>query len=965
MLTLMNNRNRSRVTACLAAAVGLLITLSNPPAQASEVFLDRSLSLAGDWHFQTDPGDRGITEKWFERKLTTRIVLPGSLQAQGVGNEVTPGTLWTGEIMNRSYFTDDRYASYRAPGNVKLPFWLTPRAHYVGTAWFQRDVLIPPDWGRKRVFLSLERCHWETSLWVDGQPAGTANSLSVPHVYDASALLTPGRHRITLRVDNRVKIGVGINAHSVSDHTQGNWNGVVGEIKLTATDRVWIDDLQVFPDLNTKSARVVVRFNNLSGRKVRANLTLQATSTNTPVSHIAPVFEGRIEIPPGESTTEIPYPLGNRVLTWDEFSPALYILEARMETEPGLWTFAHRKRATFGMREVGCDGTQFTINGRKTFLRGTLECCVFPLTGYPPTDVESWKRIVRICKAHGLNHMRFHSWCPPEAAFRAADELGFYYHVECASWANSGSTIGDGQPIDRWIYDESERILREYGNHPSFLMLAYGNEPAGNRQQSYLGPLVNTWRNLDRRHLYTGAAGWPIIPENDYHLTPAPRIQQWGEGLKSRINARPPSTTNDFRDFVGRHQIPVVSHEIGQWCAYPNFDEIAKYTGWCSAGNFEIFRDDLRAKGMGDQARDFLRASGKLQTLCYKEEIESALRTPGFGGFQLLDLHDFPGQGTALVGVLDAFWDSKGYVSAKEFSRFCSETVPLVRLPKHTYTSDEMLEANVEIAHFGPEPIPQATVYWRLLDSRGKLRLTDSFDTGAIPLGNTIEVGTIRLPLSDFRDAQQLKLVVGLDKTRFENDWDLWVYPPTVDTAPGTNTLVTEALDDDALAHAQAGGSILFLPPPSRIAGDVQLGFSPIFWNTAWTREQPPHTLGILCRPGHPALRAFPTDFHSNWQWWDLIHNGAAMVLDELPLELRPTVQVIDDWFKNRRLGLVLEARLGQGKILLCSVDLRSNLEERPVARQLLHSLLRYMDSKDFAPAVELAPEHFQRILKP
>ena len=132
-----------------------------------------------------------------------------------------------------------------------------------------------------------------------------------------------------------------------------------------------------------------------------------------------------------------------------------------------------------------------------------------------------------------------------------------------------------------------------------------------------------------------------------------------GAGLSSRINAKPPETVSDYTESISKFDVPVISHEIGQWCVYPNFNEMKKYTGVLKPRNFEIFRETLEENQMLDQANDFLVASGKLQTLCYKEDIESALRTPGFGGFQLLDLHDFPGQGTALIGVLDPFWEEK------------------------------------------------------------------------------------------------------------------------------------------------------------------------------------------------------------------------------------------------------------------------------------------------------------------
>ncbi len=186
--------------------------------------------------------------------------------------------------------------------------------------------------------------------------------------------------------------------------------------------------------------------------------------------------------------------------------------------------------------------------------------------------------------------MRFHSYCPPEAAFIAADKLGIYLHVECSSWANQGTSIGDGGPVDKFIYEEGDRIIREYGNHPSFCMLAYGNEPAGRNQNKFLGDLITYWKAKDNRMVYTSGAGWPIIEENDYNLTSEPRIQHWGEGLKSIINSESPQTMFDFDDFVSGYEIPTVGHEIGQWCVYPDFKEIEQYTGVLKPSNFEIFQ---------------------------------------------------------------------------------------------------------------------------------------------------------------------------------------------------------------------------------------------------------------------------------------------------------------------------------------------------------------------------------------
>ncbi|HYG36630.1 MAG TPA: discoidin domain-containing protein, partial [Clostridia bacterium] len=632
------------------------------------------------------------------------------------------------------------------------------------------------------------------------------------------------------------------------------------------------------------------------------------------------------------------------------------------------------KSVAFGLRELRTQGTEFVLNGRKTFFRGTLECCIFPKTGHPPTDVDSWKRIIRIAKGYGLNMIRFHSWCPPEAAFVAADELGFYYQVEAASWANGSSSLGDGKPVDQWLYQETERILKAYGNHPSFVLMPYGNEPGGARHEAYLAKWVSHWKSVDTRRLYTSGAGWPQLAENQFHVTPDPRVQAWGGGLKSRINALPPETRTDYRDYIRQRQVPVISHEIGQWCVYPNFDEISKYTGYLKPKNFEIFRDSLKEHHMGHLARKFLLASGKLQTLCYKEDIESALRTPGMGGFQLLDLHDFPGQGTALVGMLDPFWEDKGYVTAEEFSRFCNQTVPLARMSKRAFTQNERLEAEIEVAHFGPAPLENATTTWKLVADNHKIVARGQLAARSIPVGNCIGLGNLNLDLTKVPAPARYKLVVTVgqgtkpSKESFSNDWDLWVYPTHLNTPAAPDVLLVHDLNDQALAALDAGGKVLLNIPAKRVAGDklgsVALGFSSIFWNTAWTGRQPPHTLGILCDPKHPALAQFPTDYHSNWQWWYLISRAGAMILDGLPQDLQPTVQVIDDWVTNRKLAMVFEAKIGAGKLLVCSTDLEKDLDRNPVARQLRHSLLSYMASSRFKPAVTVTPEAIRSLMK-
>lgn len=911
-----------------------------------------SIDLSGLWDFSL-----GETPRY-----SSQLRLPGSLQTQGFGNDVSVETAWTGEIVDRSWFTEEKWAPYRQPGNVKIPFWLQPEKHYVGPAWYRREIEIPRDWAGRRVILFLERAHIQTMVYLDGVLIGSQHSLAAPHIHDLGCDLRSGRHELAICVDNRPPVDIGPNSSSLTDHTQTNWNGIIGRIEIKALPAVWIEQADVFPDPSGVSVLLRIAIRTATGRPGRD--TLYVGDQPHEVGWDA-----------GGGVAEIVVPIPEKAEHWNEFTPCLQRLSISFGEDD--------TEVVFGIRHLGTSGTQIVLNGRPIFLRGTLECCVFPRTGYPPMTIEEWRPIFGTIKDHGFNLVRFHSWCPPEAAFCAADEMGLYLQVECSTWPNTTTGLGRGLPVDTWLYEEAAAILRTYGNHPSFLFLAAGNEPGKALPEfsEYLAGWVRHWKARDPRRLYTSAAGWPALPENDYHNIPEPRIQAWGEGLGSRINAQPPSTMADYRRFIDEPEgivfdpggfntaaaqavRPIITHEAGQWCAYPDFSEIGQYTGLLKARNFEIFRDTLEANHMGRQAADFLNASGRLQVLCYKEEIESFLRTRNFGGFHLLQANDFPGQGTALVGWLNPFWKSKGYVTAAEFRRFNHATVVLARLERLTFTCEETLRASLEVAHFGAGPLEGARPYWRLVDQAGREYARGEFAERTLPIGNGILLGTIHLPLAALPAPRQYKLIAGLGGTEFENDWDIWVYPPPIaETVAGEEVLFVRDWDD-LTARIRPGAKILFNPPADRVSGDVALGFSSIFWNTLWTRGQAPHTLGVLCDPSHPAFAEFPTQAHSNWQWWDLVHDGAAMILDALPPSVCPLVQVIDDWFTNRRLALAFEVSVDGCDILVCSSDITSDLAHRHAARQFRSSLLGYMEGGSFHPRTAVALEQIAELFR-
>lgn len=374
----------------------------------------------------------------------------------------------------------------------------------------------------------------------------------------------------------------------------------------------------------------------------------------------------------------------------------------------------------------------------------------------------------------------------------------------------------------------------------------------------------------------------------------------------------------------------------------------------------------LADNGLSDLAETYLQASGHLQALCWKAEFEAALRTPDFAGLQILSLSDFPGQGTALVGVLDAFWEEKGYIAPEEFKRFAGETVPLALMEKLVWNNNETFKASVEAAHFGAEPLTGVVPSWTLSYPDGEVIAFGNLPRQDVAIGNCLKLGNIEYDLNEFTRPEQLKLTVDLAGHR--NDWDIWVYPAGGYVLPD-GVRISDKLDAQTAAFLEAGGNVLFTPRKGDIrpeaGGEVTLGMSTIFWNTGWTvHQQPPYAFGVLVDPEHPAMQQFPTDFHSNFQWWDAMMNGNAVKLDLLDKKLTPIVRIIDDWFQNWSLGLVFEARVGKGRILVCGVDLLTDTEKRPEAIQLIRSLTSYMASDKFTPNVELSVDKLRSIVK-
>ena len=880
------------------------------------------LDLTGTWRFAMDRGDTGLSESWFSKNLagTNQIKLPGILQAQGFGDTISVDTPWVAALpRDMRWFALPQYAAYTNPGDVKMPYLSQPPKHYLGVAWYQRDIDIPPAWAGQRVHLTLERPHWETSAFLDSKKIGTQKSLVAPHEFEAG-MLAPGKHTLSIRVDNRMIMNYRPDGHSVSDALGAAWNGIAGKVELTATSPVFIDDAQVFPNVEKKSAFIKVHIGNLSGKAGAG--TLAAGNVSIPVTWTDAGGDAGLEVP-----------LGN-AQPWDEFHPVLQHLTLNLKGENA----SASRELSFGLREISHDGRKLLFNGHEINLRMTHSGGDFPLTGYPATDVPSWKKIIQTCKDYGLNGIRFHSWCPPEAAFQAADELGFYLQPEAGMW-NSFNPV-----MVEMLNDETALMERHYGNHPSYIMLSPSNEPAGN-YATLLPPWAAQWSQNDPRRLYSGGTGRSGSSAAFSYATVMSRGASGWFG----------------RDYGNVGQIvPVLGHEVGQWCVYPDFDVIKKFTGYLRPGNYEIWRDFAAQHGTLANNKAMAWASGKFSLQCYKQEIEANLRTPGMAGIQLLDLHDYLGQGGALIGILDTFWESKGFVTAEEFRRFCAPVVPLARMRNYIYRTTDTFAIPVEIANYSEGPLAHATPYWKVIDLADKVATEGQLASRDIPLGKSIPLGEVTADLSKLAAPNEYRLVVGLPNTKIENDWNFWLYPAQL-ADPATNDVLVTTDWNAALTRLAAGGKVFFTPPLAMLDNTCPpLATRPIFWNRVMNNSSGALSaagfLGLLVDPKSPALAEFPTEGFCDWQWSDIISNVRAINLESIPYQLQPTVQAIDDWNRGFKLGVIFECNVGAGKLLVSAINLQGN-QQKAVARQLQQSLLDYAASNKFAPKVTLTTD--------
>ncbi len=905
----------------------------------------------------------GIWTAAINESETYNIALPGTLDESNIGYPDLPtGLVHPDAAANEALCVGDSIITTR----------FTRKHTYQGAVAISRKLALPNELfsdDKPRIFLRAERARC-LSLSVNGKeiPLYEDASLSTPYVFELTSQLNrsiSGNTKFTFISDNTYpgmpEFAITYSS-AATDETQTNWNGIIGDFYLESKENCFISGLHIYPGNGFLRVTAVID----AGNAFCGTLKLSSPALRTDITKELNLEKGIHEITLDELS------LADSIALWDEGEGNLYELTATLSNGAA-------KTEAFGIRSFSTDGKgHFTLNGRRIFLLSEANCAEFPETGHHPMTVPEWEDILGIYRSYGINHLRFHSHCPPEAAFTAADRLGMLMQPELSQWDPQHALEDDCS----YNYYKKELlcILKQLANHPSFVMLTLGNELHANELgHERMWGLVRLAKETDPTRLYAEGSnvhyGWiGCHPVNDFYTTQQHRgdynlratfacHDKERRRLDGYLNNDYPSARANYDYSIAEirkaYSGPVFGFEVGQYEVLPDFDELEEFKGISKPENLRWIKENVEKAGLLPVWKQYVEATGELSRLCYREETEAALRTKDFSGLSLLGIQDFPGQGTALVGMLNSHLKTKPYPFAKpeKFREFFSAQLPLVLLSKYTYTNKEHIEAEVIIANYGKNAINGNLVY--TLQTASATFFTGQIPGVFCPCGGLTSVGTIRLALTGFSTSTRLNLTIAVGSV--QNTYPIWVYPDYTPVCPD-NVYETKHMDDKTKEVLKNGGTVYLSPDSTKeqLPDSILGQFSTDFWSVGTFPAQE-GGMGLLIDSEHPAFADFPTEFHTNWQWWAMAGQRALILPEELK-HFRSIVTQLDSYAYLRPMTMLLECRCGNGRLLLSTMGLQ-NLQQYPEARALLHSLYRYMISAEFKPAQEIATDVLERLI--
>ena len=954
--------------------------------------------LNGKWHVVLEDGTTG------------QMDLPGTLDENGIGHRDVGANQWHPDAVLGN-------AAGEIDKDAPIATRFTRRHTYEGEAKISRKITVP-DYGTDRLFVLVERAR-ALRLLVDGEVCRVfrQGTLSTPYIFELTGA-APGEHEFTFLSDNSYpgmpKAAICYSS-AATDETQTNWNGILGECSMYTRPQNFIDSLRVYPravkkeEKNKaggyvldvcvelapgakeiyKDAKIVLQSEAMAAGE------LEDTQTLTEIISCSGerLTEAGTDKEENPKTMEIWFrdlPLRENVKLWDEDEGNLYEMAVTLDNgmsaeDKGGSTAECRTR--FGIRSFGDNGSgRLALNGRAIFLRGEANCAEYPETGHPPMTIPEWKEMLLKYRSYGINCVRFHSHCEPEAAFAAADELGMLLQPELSHW-DPKDAFGTEESY-RYYRAELAGLLKTYANHPSFVMLTLGNElQAQDEGRERMRELVRTAKRMDPTRLYANGSNAfygeeGCDPESDFYTSQSCKgvvIRGTFSGMRGYLNENYPSADRTYDEAMAEirkeYQKPVFSFEVGQFEVLPDFEELESFHGISDPVNLKLIKKRVEERGLLPTWKKYVEATGELSRLAYREEIEAAMRTRELSGISLLGLQDFPGQGTALVGMMNSHLEPKPYDFARpeRFREFFQECRILVKLPHYTYEAGERLIAEVEAANFGKGNI-EGVFCWTLAEKKS-VSENGNCEPAEIKSKNTViatgedteiticrpgsytEVGSLDIPLDFVEKNTALTLKVRIGDCI--SAYPIWVYRKTTPVCP-ENVYETRAFDVKTREILQNGGRVYLSPDADKesLPNSIKTQFTTDFWSVGTFADQE-GGMGQLIDTEHPIFKEFPTDFHTDWQWWIMASKRAVI----LPHPMKTIITEMDSYAFLRPMAQMIEFRCLKGKVLLSTMELHKS-QQYPEARALQASIYTYLSGENFEPAEEITEEELSMLVR-
>lgn len=816
--------------------------------------------LDGTWQFKLDPEKIGEENRWFraETAFPNKIIVPGAWDVQGYGKE-----------------TD------------KL------RHNYIGKAWYKKEILIPEHWKGRRLFLYFGGVYRYSKVWVNDHFLGEHIGYMSDFEYDITEFARPGaKALISVEIDSEQRWDVDTLAGCWDSGEGMNafWGGIWGHVTLEARAPCWLDELYVKPEASLDRCTVSALLLGDLSLPDEVSLEVLDASGKSVFQHTRSLEKSEVDHAILSFEAAIP-----DAKLWTTDTPFLYTAHLSLRQNGKV---LDRVKARFGLRTIEFRGTDILVNGKKVFLRGYGDDCVYPETMFGPSDKEYHLKRLKTAKSYGFDYVRHHSHFMPPEYYQACDEAGVFVSPELPiGYSFYYARAGE---IARKLYEtEWVAAVKRFRNHPSIFNWGMGNEVRRGFPQA--SELYRLAKELDPTRPVIDTDG--VLPAHGFHDGTADRDTL--DFLTIQFNVFTTPLDNPGKFETGKPNKPMITHEAGNYITFPRLDVIDSFQH-----NFKPFwlvpmRDRLEERGLLDEALMWSEKSEKLYYLCHKLNTEGMRKNPLISGYHWWLLQPW---WACSDGLLDIYRRPTS-IKPEDVREFNGTVVVLEDGLKQTYRGKEPLEFELLLSNFSGKSFDDTSLGYKITIAYGTLK-KGKLPVSGVKNGMLASLGTVSLDLPDPYIPQRISIEVKIENKgeEYSNHWTTWIYPsgdysPALDVPLYVSLDLLEPLASSSprpipeisplpvravyvarqptmpLIKAAAGGASVVLLSPVDIFPISWTSFKTAWWNGAIEGNTNAGTVVY----DHSAINDMAPDGWCDAGWFRLLNGAQTFIMDDFP----------------------------------------------------------------------------------